>query len=53
MAFAILSATNLCLRGSKKKWRSGTGKDDVAGLPFSEKKICDVCIVCIKCYYYM
>ena len=37
MAFAILRATNLCLRGSRKKWRSGTGMNDGAGLPFREK----------------
>ena len=37
MAFAILRATNLCLRGSRKKWRSGTGMDDGADLPFSEE----------------
>ena len=51
MAFAILRATNLCLRGSRKKWRSGTGMDDGAGLPFSEKSYVyyNVCIVCIKC----
>ena len=33
MAFAILCATNLCLRGSRVKWRSGHGMDDGAGLP--------------------
>ena len=33
MAFAILRATNLCLRGSRVKWRSGHGMDDGAGLP--------------------
>ena len=32
MAFAILRATNLCLRGSRVKWRSGHGMDDGAGL---------------------
>ena len=37
MAFAILRATNLCLRGSRKKWRSGTGMNNGARLPFSEK----------------
>ena len=30
LAFAILRATNLCLRGSRVKWRSGHG---IAGLP--------------------
>ena len=33
MAFAILRATNLCLRGSRVKWRSGHGMNDGAGLP--------------------
>ena len=32
MSFAILRATNLCVRGSKVKWRSGTGMEDGAGL---------------------
>ena len=36
MAFAILRAANLCLRDSRKKWRSGTGMDDGAGLNFCE-----------------
>ena len=34
MAFAILRATNTCRR---RKWRSGTGMDDGAGLHFSEE----------------
>ena len=29
----ILRATNLCLRGSRVKWRCGHGMDDGAGLP--------------------
>ena len=33
LSFAILRATNLCLRGSRNKWRSGVGMDDGAGLP--------------------
>ena len=33
LSFAILRATNVCLRGSRTKWRSGTGFDDGAGLP--------------------
>ena len=33
LSFAILRATNLCLRGSRTKWRSGVGMDDGAGLP--------------------
>ena len=32
MAFAILRATNLCLCGSRVKWRSGHGMDEGAGL---------------------
>ena len=33
LLFATIRATNLCLRGSRVKWRSGTGLDDGAGLP--------------------
>ena len=33
LSFAILRATNLCLRGSRTKWRNGVGIDDGAGLP--------------------
>ena len=33
LSFAILRATNLCLRGSRTKWRSAFGMDDGAGLP--------------------
>ena len=32
MAFEILRATNLCIRGRRKKWRSAIGMDDGAGL---------------------
>ena len=32
LAFAILRATSLCLRGSRVKWRSGLGMDDGAPL---------------------
>ena len=32
MSFAILRATNLCVRGSRVKWRSGTDMEDGAGL---------------------
>ena len=32
LSFAILRATNLCLCGSRTKWRSGVGMDDGAGL---------------------
>ena len=28
MAFEILRATNLCIRGRRKKWRSTIGMDD-------------------------
>jgi len=31
-AFAVIRATNLCLRGSCVHWRSGTSIDDAAGL---------------------
>ena len=33
MVFAILHATNLCLHGSRVKWRSGHGMDDGSRLP--------------------
>ena len=33
LSFAILRATNLCLRGSRTKWRSAFGMDDGTGLP--------------------
>ena len=33
LSFAILRATNVCLRGSRTKWRSGTEFDDGDGLP--------------------
>ena len=33
-AFAMVRATNLCFRGSLVHWRSGTGIDDGAGLPY-------------------
>jgi len=33
LAFAVIWATNLCLRGSRVRWRSGTSIDDGAGLP--------------------
>ena len=34
LAFAVVRATNLCFRGSHVRWRSGTGVDDGAGLPY-------------------
>ena len=34
-ATAILRATNLCIRGSRGKWRSIVHMDDGAGLPTS------------------
>ena len=33
LSFAIVRATDLCLRGSHVRWRSGTGIDEGAGLP--------------------
>ena len=33
LSFAILRATNLCLRSSRTKWRSGAAMDGGAGLP--------------------
>ena len=35
LAFAVLRATNLCIRGSRVKWRSAVHMDDGAGLPTS------------------
>jgi len=32
LAFAVIRATYLCLRGSRVCWRSGTSIDDGAGL---------------------
>ena len=34
LAFAVVQATNLCFRGSRVHWRSVTGIDDGAGLPY-------------------
>ena len=33
LSFAVIRATDLCLRGSRVQWRPGTGIDDGAGLP--------------------
>ena len=35
MAFSVIRATNLCLRGSRTKWRgvNGPGFEDGGGLP--------------------
>ena len=33
LSFAIIRATDLCLRGSHVHWKSGTGIDDGTGLP--------------------
>ena len=33
LSFAVIRATDLCLRESCVRWRSGTGIDDGAGLP--------------------
>ena len=35
MSFSIVRATNLCLRGSRVKWRSGVGMEDGACIPSS------------------
>ena len=35
LAFAVLRATNLCIRGSRVKWRSAIHMDDGAALPTS------------------
>ena len=35
MSFSIVRATNLCLRGSWVKWRSGVEMEDGAGIPSS------------------
>ena len=34
LAFAVVRVTNLCFCGSRVHWRSGTGIDDGAGLPY-------------------
>ena len=34
LAFAMVRATNLCFRGSRVRWRSGTGIDNGSGLPY-------------------
>ena len=34
LAFAVVRATNLCFCGSRVCWRSGTGIDNGAGLPY-------------------
>ena len=33
ISFSIVRATNLCLRGSRVKWRCGVGMEDGAGIP--------------------
>ena len=33
ISFSIVRATDLCLRGSWVKWRSGVGMEDGAGIP--------------------
>ena len=33
LSCSVVRATNLCLRGSRRKWRSGNGFEDGAGLP--------------------
>ena len=44
MVFAILRAINLCIRGSRRKWRSATYMDDGAGLPQLMNRIC-MCVM--------
>ena len=34
MIFAVLRATNLCIRGSRVKWRRRMEIEDGAGLPY-------------------
>ena len=34
LGFAVVRATNLCFHGLRVRWRSGTGIDDGAGLPY-------------------
>ena len=41
MSFAILRATNLCLRGSRRKWRRVMDINDGAGLP-SYMELCNL-----------
>ena len=33
LSFAVIRDTDLCLRGLRVRWRSGTGIDDGAELP--------------------
>ena len=44
-AFAILRATNLCIRGSRVKWRSAVHMDD--GLDYPHQFMNIICM----CYY--
>ena len=48
LSFAILRATNVCLRGSRTKWRSGTGFDDGARLPYMYILRCVCVCVCVN-----
>ena len=34
--FLLIYTTDLCLKGSRVKWRSGLGMEDGAGLPHLE-----------------
>ena len=36
LSFLLIYATDLCLKGSRVKWRSGIGIEDGAGLPLLE-----------------
>ena len=41
LSFAMIRATDLCLRGSCVSWRSGTGIDGEAGFPVVKFVYCD------------
>ena len=51
LSFAILRATNLCLRGSRTKWRSGVEIDDGAGLQAELPKSDEHFIVSFCCCF--
>ena len=46
LAFSILRATNLCIRGSRVKWGSAVHMDDGAGLPSSAYDMCYYVCAC-------
>ena len=39
LMFAILRATNLCIRGSRVKWRRRMEIEDGAGLPYMQETL--------------